>query len=151
MHARRRELSVRFVARAGIKIGAQHQPLWTAELAKLMYVDRMSVDELRKQYPELAGYNLTHVDRIDDGKKLTTFPGRSLDFVIANHMLEHCENPNGTVRAHLSKLKPGGVLYYAVPHRRFTFDVERPLTDWEHLVRDDTEGTAWSREGHYRQ
>lgn len=151
MHARRKVLSERFVAGDGVEIGALHQPLWVSGSARVKYVDRMTVEDLRKQYPELAGYNLTTVDRIDDGEKLSTFAAGSLDFVIANHMLEHCENPIGTIRSHLSKLKPGGVLYYAVPDKRFTFDVNRPLTDWEHLLRDDTEGTAWSREGHFRE
>lgn len=151
MHARRQELSARFLRGQGVEIGALHQPLWVPSRAKVIYVDRMDVSALRQHYPELASLPLTRVDRIDDGERLGTFADGSLDFVIANHMLEHCENPIGAVRNHLSKLKPGGVLYYAVPDKRWTFDVRRPLTEWSHLEADDRDGPAASRLGHFRE
>jgi SAM-dependent methyltransferase len=112
-------------------------------------VDRLGVEDLRRHYPELSSSELCRVDVIDDGERLLRFHDGSLDFIIANHMLEHCENPLGAMRNHLARLRPGGVLYYAVPDKRFTFDVTRPLTDFDHLVRDDQEGPAWSRWGHF--
>jgi hypothetical protein len=72
-----------------------------------------------------------------------------VDFVIANHMLEHCENPIGTIRRHLRKVSIGGWLFYAMPDRRVTFDHRRPLTPFEHLVADDADGGAGSRDAHY--
>lgn len=39
----------------------------------------------------------------------------------------------------------------AVPDKRYTFDVERPLTSLDHLTRDHTEGPEWSRESHFRE
>lgn len=149
MHLRRKVLSQQFLKGEGIEIGALHQPLWIPPSATVQYVDRMQIDDLRRQYPELASVNLTPVDRIDDGEKLATFSANSLDFIVANHMLEHCENPIGTIRSHLSKLKPGGVLYYAIPDKRFTFDLKRPLTSWDHFLRDENEGSTWSRHGHF--
>ncbi len=146
---KRREVSARFLAGRGIEIGALHSPLWVSPRAKVSYVDRLTVEELRKHYPELNGHELARVDVIDDGERLVTFPDESLDFIIANHMLEHCENPLGAMRNHLAKIRRGGYLYYAVPDKRHTFDVQRPLTDFEHLVRDDREGPAWSRRDHF--
>lgn len=151
MHARRRELSLRHIRGHGVEIGALHQPLWVPPHAQVTYVDRMGVEELRQQYPELAALPLTPVGRIDNGETLATFPDHSLDFIIANHMLEHCENPIGTVRSHLAKLKPGGILYYAIPDKRKTFDLKRPLTDFAHLEADDRDGPAASREAHFRE
>ncbi len=40
----------------------------------------MQVDDLRSEYPELAGWNLTQVDVVDDGEKLLTIPEASQDF-----------------------------------------------------------------------
>jgi predicted SAM-dependent methyltransferase len=111
----------------------------------------MPVDELRKQYPELRKFRLVPVDVIDDGEVLSTISDGSLDFVVANHFLEHCENPLGAVRSHLRVLNPGGVLYYAVPDKTKTFDIRRPVTGFDHLVKDDVEGPAWSREQHFRE
>lgn len=154
MHARRAQLSHQFLKGNGIEIGALHQPLAVPPAAKVTYVDRMSVDDLRKHYPELQSCNLTPVGRIDDGEKLHTFSGRSLNFIIANHMIEHCENPLGTIRSHLSKLRSPlfgrkGVLYYAIPDKRKTFDRDRPVTKWEHFENDDRNGPSGSRWNHY--
>lgn len=115
------------------------------------YVDRMTVAELRREYPELADWELTEVDVIDDGEALRTIDDGSQDFIIANHFLEHCENPLGTIEAHLEKLKPGGILFYAVPDKRFTFDFRRPPTSLEHIVADYEQGPDRSRREHFEE
>jgi SAM-dependent methyltransferase len=88
------------------------------------------------------------VDVIDDGEKLNTIADGSQDFVIANHFLEHTQDPIGTVRRFLAVLRPGGVLYVTVPDKRFTFDTDRPLTTVDHVVRDHKDGPAWSYRDH---
>jgi SAM-dependent methyltransferase len=146
---RRRELSERYLVGKGVEIGALHNPLWTSTRASVRYVDRLDVPMLRTHYPELDGLSLVPVDIIDDGETLSSIADGRLDFIIANHMLEHTENPLGTLRNHLRKLRKGGVLYYAVPDKRYTFDVDRPMTPFEHLARDDREGAAVSRMDHF--
>ncbi|MBW4561958.1 MAG: class I SAM-dependent methyltransferase [Mojavia pulchra JT2-VF2] len=147
----RRKISARYLVGEGIEIGALHSPLEVPATAKVRYVDRMSVAELRKQYPELANYQLVEVDIIDDGETLGSIADCSLDFVIANHMIEHCQNPIGTIEQHLRVLKSGGILYMAVPDKRYTFDVSRPVTSLEHLIRDYTEGPQWSKLSHFEE
>ncbi|OUL37775.1 methyltransferase type 11 [Nostoc sp. T09] len=147
----RRDISSRYLAGEGIEIGALHSPLEVPANAKVRYVDRMSVAELRKQYPELADSQLVEVDIIDDGETLFSIADCSLDFVIANHMIEHCQNPIGTIKQHLRVLKSGGILYMAVPDKRYTFDVSRPVTSLEHLIRDYTEGPQWSKLSHFEE
>ena len=39
----------------------------------------------------------------------------------------------------------------ALPDKRFTFDVERPVTDIDHVLRDFEEGPEWSKRGHYEE
>ena len=92
----------------------------------MKYVDRMTVAELRRQYQELAGDPLVETDIIDNGEQLTTIRDETQDFVIANHFIEHCQNPIQTFQNLFRVLKPGGVLYVAVPDKRFTFDADRP-------------------------
>jgi len=145
----RTELAARFLAGEGLEIGPLHLPLKMPAAARPRYVDRMGVDELRSEYPELAGWDLTPVDVIDDGEALATIEPESQDFIVANHFLEHCENPIGTIETHLGKLKPGGVLFYAVPDKRYTFDWRRPVTPLEHMLADYDEGPERSRREHY--
>ncbi len=147
----RRELAAHFLDGEGLEIGPLHQPLALPPNAKARYVDRMAIDDLRREYPELAGWNLTEVDVVDDGEKLLTIPEGSQDFIVANHFLEHCENPMGTIETHLGKLKPGGVLFYAVPDKRYTFDFRREVTPLAHMIADYDEGPERSRAEHYEQ
>lgn len=119
--------------------------------AKVRYVDRMDVDSLRRHYPELAELPLVPVDIIDDGERLETITAASQDFVIANHFLEHTQDPIGTMKRHVSVLKPGGILYTAVPDKRWTFDVKREETPLEHLIKDYKDGPLWSYDGHVRE
>jgi SAM-dependent methyltransferase len=147
----RHELGARFLFGEGLEIGPLHQPLAMPPQATARYVDRMPVDDLRREYPELEDWNLTPVDVVDDGERLTTISEDSQDFIIANHFLEHCENPIRTIETHLGKIKPGGILFYAVPDMRFTFDFRRPVTSLEHMVGDYEEGPERSRAEHYEQ
>ena len=80
-----------------------------------------------------------------------TFGASSHDFIIANHFLEHTQDPIGTIKRHLEVLRPGGIIYMAVPDKRETFDHKRPVTTLEHLYRDHDEGPAWSYMDHVRE
>lgn len=147
----RTELAQRFLFGDGIEIGPLHLPLAMPPQARVRYVDRMDVEGLRSEYPELADWELTRVDLIDDGEALQGIPDSSQDFIVANHFLEHTEDPIGTILLHLRKLKPGGILFYAIPDKRYTFDFRRSPTPIEHVVSDHENGPGHSRRGHYEE
>lgn len=147
----RTRLAVRYLRGDGIEIGALQAGLPVARGARVRYVDRLTVDGLREQYPELRDVSLVVPDIVDDGEVLGSIPDGSLDFVAASHFIEHCENPIGTLRNQLRKLRPDGVLFLVVPDKRATFDAPRAVTTIEHLVRDDRGGPEWSRRGHYEE
>lgn len=148
---RRKTIARVFLRGEGIEIGALHNPLKVPPAARVRYVDRLSVADLRREYPELAGKALVNVDILDDGERLASVADATQDFVIANHFIEHCEDPIGAVRNMLRVLKGGGVLYLAIPDKRFTFDKDRPVTPIDHLIRDFQEGPAWSRRQHFEE
>ena len=100
---------------------------------------------------KLASESLVTVDIVDDGERLAGIPDTSQDFVIANHFLEHCQNPIAALVNHFRVLKPGGILYLALPDKRYSFDSERPVTSIEHLWRDFREGPEWSRRQHLEE
>jgi len=135
----------------GIEIGALHNPLRIPKSARVKYVDRMSIPDLRKQYPDLDSRELVDVDIIDDGEQFSKIKDSTQDFVIANHFLEHCQNPIGAISNMLRVLKNGGVLYLSIPDKRYSFDVDRPETSIEHLLRDYQEGPAWSKRQHLEE
>jgi SAM-dependent methyltransferase len=145
---KRRRLSA-WLRGDGIEIGALHAPLGIHRTARVRYVDRLTVDEQRKHYPELAGVPLAPVDVIGSAEDLTAFDDSSLDFVIANHLLEHLEDPIAGLVEFERVLKPGGVAYVGLPDQRRTFDRDRELTSVDHLLRDHEEGAVISRRDHY--
>jgi len=147
----RRAVAAAFLRGDGIEIGALHHPLVVPRAARVTYVDRMNVAELRRQYPELANEPLVETQIVDDGETLATIGEATQDFVIANHFIEHCENPLLTVRNLLRVLKGGGIVFMAVPDKRFTFDVDRPGTTLDHILRDFSEGPEWSKRQHYEE
>jgi SAM-dependent methyltransferase len=136
---------------SGIEIGALNLPLRVPARAHVRYVDYLPAKALAEHWRERIGAEDPMVipDVVDDGERLEKFRDRSLDFVIANHFIEHTQDPLGTLASHLRVLRPGGVVFMAVPDKRKTFDVLRPVTPLEHLVRDHTEGPQVSREAHY--
>jgi SAM-dependent methyltransferase len=151
MPATRRRLSNRYLRGDGIEIGALHMPLRVPRSSRVRYVDRMTVPDLRAHYPELRRCNLVTPHIIDDGERLTTVPDASADFLIANHFIEHCQDPIGTLKSHVRVLRPGGILYMAVPDKRLTFDRDREITPIAHVVRDHLEGPAWSYRMHCKE
>jgi predicted SAM-dependent methyltransferase len=132
----------------GIEIGALHRPLRVPHTARVSYVDRLPREELYRQYPHLAGHDLVRVDIVDDGERLTRVADGSQDFVIANHFLEHCHDPIGTLLHFFRVLRDDGILYLTVPDKRYTFDCDRPVTPLGHLLADHKEGGKRSRREH---
>jgi hypothetical protein len=142
---RRREIANRYLRGDGIEIGALHNPLDVPSSARVRYVDHLPVDELRRHYPELANVPLVDVDILDDGERLATIPGGTHDFVIANHFLEHCENPLRTLGNMMRVLGPAASS--TSPSR--TSGTHSTPTD--HVLRDYREGPEGSRRAHYEE
>lgn len=134
-----------------IEVGALQAPLHLPPNTRVKYVDRFSKEKLYRHYPELANLPLVDVDVVDDGESLASFSDQSLDFVVANHFLEHCEDPIGTLSAFLRVIRPQGVVYAAVPDKRQSFDCDRPTTTLAHLLRDHREGPGVSRLSHFEE
>jgi SAM-dependent methyltransferase len=149
--ATRTRIANRYLSGEGIEIGALHNPLPVPPSARVRYVDRLPVSELRAQYPELEHEPLVQVDILDDGERLAKIPDSSLDFVVANHFLEHTQDPVGTLLNAFRVLRPGGILYLAVPDKRHTFDRDRPVTSLDHVLRDFHGGAQVSRREHFEE
>jgi predicted SAM-dependent methyltransferase len=139
-----------YIKGGGIEIGALHHPLPIKnKKAVVKYVDRMDEKDLRRQYPELKDEFMVTVDYIADGELLESIEDESQDFVIANHFIEHCQNTILTLKNMLRVLKPGGIVFFAVPDKRYTFDKPRPVTPLSHIIQDYEKGPAHGKEQHF--
>lgn len=151
--SRREEVAVRYLRGDGIEIGALHRPLWAPNIASLRYVDFLSRDELLRVWSGTYSRARSVVDTgvVDDGERLEEFADASVDFVIANHVLEHIEDPICALHNWVRVVRPNGIIFATLPDARYTFDGARPRTTVEHLLRDQLAGPGVSREEHYRE
>jgi SAM-dependent methyltransferase len=153
----REDLARRYLSGSGIEIGALGFPLRVPPGVAVRYVDHLPREELiafnRRSF-ELAHIDaqaIPPVDVVDDGGTLPTFADASLDFVIANHVLEHIEDPVDALANWLRVLRGGGVLFLSLPDARRTYDAPRERTSVEHVLRDHREGPQTSRREHYEE
>jgi SAM-dependent methyltransferase len=150
----REDLARRYLRGDGIEIGALQRPVRVPAGARVRYVDIMSRAELLATHSS-AVYGdprwVVEPDVIDNGELLSTFADASVDFVIANHILEHTEDPIAALGNFVRVVRPAGVVYITLPDARHTFDASRERTTVEHLLRDHSDGPEVSREQHYRE
>ncbi|MBU1564590.1 MAG: class I SAM-dependent methyltransferase [Proteobacteria bacterium] len=130
-------LSFKYISGTGIEIGALHAPMsFDKEKAQVLYVDRLSRQELYLQYPEFRKFDIVNADIIDNGADLSTITDSSFDFCISNHVLEHIENPLKALMNWLRVIKPGGLLYLSVPLPNNEHDKNRQATSISHIIKD---------------
>lgn len=130
-----REQGYQLLSGRGIEIGALHEPASLPRHCVVEYCDRISKEEARRLFPEVCHqatpdvHTLIDIDR--DG--LVRFASESKDFVVLMHVIEHLANPIKALSEIFRVLKPGGNLAIGVPDKRYTFDRDRPLTQWSTL------------------
>lgn len=144
----RKSLSEKYIRGSGIEIGALHFPTPVLPECKVTYVDRVPPDELAIVHSDVTSVHKDYI--VDSAESLEKFHDSSLCFIIANHVLEHCQDVIQTLAVWMDRLKSGGIVYAALPEKTQTFDRHREITPIEHLWRDFTAGPLVSQEDHYR-
>jgi len=113
-----------------------HFPLPPHRNMRVKYVDNTSLEDNLERFPELRKLKLVRPDYVEDGFSLPSLPSSSQDFVIANHVLEHAPNPLRVLSRWADVLRPGGVIFLAVPIAERCFDRGRTPTSVEHFAED---------------
>jgi SAM-dependent methyltransferase len=133
---KRHGLAAKYLRGSGIEVGAMHNPLRLPEGVSVRYVDYVSRDHNIERFTELKGFQMVAPDFIEDGFTLPSFQQSSVDFLIANHVLEHTDNALKTLMRWAEVLRPGGVLFLSVPLAERCFDRGRAITTLEHFISD---------------
>jgi len=136
----------------GMEIGALTTPCKVPEGTEVTYVDSKPTEELGKYYSrETHGQTVVNVDLVTDAQTLAGIESGSQDFVIANQVLEHLENPLLAIENMLRVVKRSGIVFLSLPEKRHTFDAGRPTTPYEHILEDYRQGPEKNCEAHYRE
>ena len=148
--ATRAAIASMFLRGAGLEIGAFTQPTDLPAEVTVEYYDRYPGSELRKFYDETCGRPLIEPDYFGDAQVLEGIPaGKTFDFIIANHVIEHFEDPITFLKSVSAALRRNGRALLIAPNKRHTFDRGRDMTPFAHLVDDHFGGAARNRMPHY--
>lgn len=121
---------------SALEIGAYAAPTLVGVDARCKYVDFYSTEELREQARQIGQDPdaVVAVDYVVRGEDYRDVVKERFDLVIANHVLEHICNPIKWINMIADLLNDDGMLFIALPDKRFSFDRYRSNTDVAHLV-----------------
>lgn len=133
---RHRHICSHILVGEGLEIGALHNPFGVPATCKVNYLDLMRKDTLIKLFPEVTGQDIVEPDYIGNiaNNSVVELTNRRFDFIIANHVIEHVANPIKTIENIWAGLQDGGYLILSIPDKNYTFDKDRSLTSYEHLL-----------------
>ncbi len=122
----------------GLEIGPLDKPLVTRHDGQIKYLDYMSKEELIVRHADACDpKKMVDIDYINSPQnELSTLIKEKFDYVIACHVIEHIPNMIGWLNDVNKILKDGGYLFLAIPDRRYTFDILRPITPLSHFLND---------------
>lgn len=116
---------------SGLEIGALLNPMPIPSADSVVYSDALTPEQLDRLYP-----GSRHPDIQSDSESFPDIEDHYFDFVVANHVIEHLTDPIRALREWHRILRSKGLLYLAIPDKRYTFDYSRNRTPLEHLVED---------------
>lgn len=116
----------------GLELGPLCRPVVKKSDGEILYVDYADAEALRERYsndPNVDVSEIVSIDALWGEKSLQeAIDGRSVDYVIASHVIEHVPDLITWLRELHSVLLPHGEVRLAIPDRRYTFDYLRAET-----------------------
>jgi len=140
------ELAKQFVGKKGIEIGGP-SALFNLKGAFPIYLYAQLVDGVNFSDSTIWEGQISNGDYhychhkigkqfIAEGFDLSFIENHKYDFILSCHSLEHIANPLKALLEWNRVIKIGGCIALVLPDKNFTFDVNRPITKFEHLLED---------------
>lgn len=147
-----REMGLAILHGNGLEIGAMHNPTPVPIGCGVEYYDVVTKAEAMALFPELPNESFSiepkYIGDVDkDG--LSVIPKDHFDFVILSHVIEHVANPIRVVEEIFRVVKPGGHVVIACPDKLYTFDKDRAITSFSHLLEEYRSGIVEVTDDHY--
>lgn len=135
---------------SGVEIGAFARPTVLPSEARVFFADYYTTEQLREQARilEIDPDDVAEVAYILKDTNLEDVLQEPVDFVIANHVVEHLIDPLRWMKNMGGVLKPGGFLFITLPDKKYSFDKFRPDTSLAHFLSDLIKGGESSLEEH---
>jgi SAM-dependent methyltransferase len=117
----------------GIEFGAATSPCTVPDSCNVEYADFFHKDEGCNNAYDGDFVPVKFFTSLDE---MSGISNDSLDFLISSHVIEHVPRTLLALERCFNRLKKGGILFMAIPHMNYTFDMLRPLTKIEHFIED---------------
>ena len=116
----------------GIEIGPLTHPVVERGQGRILYADHAPVEELKEKYASDSSVQPDRMVPLDvvigGGTLAEAVGGRTFDYAVASHVIEHVPDFLGFLRDVADVLRSEGFLCLAIPDKRYTFDRPRATT-----------------------
>jgi hypothetical protein len=116
----------------GLEFGPLTRPVVQPDEGPIEYVDHLSTDQLRAKYEDDPNVDASAIVRVDlvleEGRLPAHAQAGGYDYIVASHVFEHIPDPIGWLHECAAALRPGGTVCLALPDKRYTWDILRPVT-----------------------
>lgn len=115
------------LSRTGIEYGPMTRPAVTREMGPVLYVDYADTETIKaKHHRHDNPDDIMDIDLVwGDGHLKDHGP---FAYAVASHVIEHIPDPIGWLRELANALTDDGIIALAVPDKRYTFDLNRPIS-----------------------
>lgn len=121
----------------GLEIGPYNRPMVRKSEGPIVYMDYLSRADHVAADPEVDFLDeIPETDIIIKDNDYQKYTSLTFDYIIANHVAEHAPDFIGFLAMLSSMLKPNGILFMALPDKKFSFDRFRANTSLAHLLSD---------------
>ena len=121
----------------GLEIGPLGYPTVSKSEANISYLDLKSRDQLvRESSPNDEVDRIPETDYLVASNDYGQYVADKFDYIIANHVLEHIPDLIRWLVTVSAMLKPNGVLFIALPDKKYTFDKYRQTSRLSHILND---------------
>ena len=121
----------------GLEIGALASPMVEKNEGPIHYVDHATTADLITKYAgQIDPKRIRNVDYVwsPEAQLSSVVENEKFDYIVASHVIEHVPDVIGWINQLSECLSPGGVLCLAVPDKRYTFDIARPLSTLGEMI-----------------
>ncbi len=148
----RKKLSLKYIRGIWLEIWAFWNPLFVDNsIAKVKYVDYLHPAEIKKINLWIKNENNVKIDFLCRADNLLKIEDYSQDFIIANHLFEHLNNPIKALIEWERVLKKEWILFLTIPDKRRTFDKNRNRTTIKHIIEDFKDPSVKRDLKHYEE
>ena len=121
------------LSRKGVEYGPLTCPIVTKDMAPVLYVDYADTETIKaKGYREDDPNKIVDIDLVWGEKPLKE--SGPFAYALASHVIEHVPDPIGWLLEISESITDDGIICLAIPDKRYTFDLNRPVSTTGELV-----------------